>query len=249
MATVGAVYITGKASSGGNWEAEINYTTWFNNDGNSTIQLDSFRIHKGSTTTSASTTGDKWNIYVNGTKVELGNISYTVPAWGEWGGYAAIGKSYVVSAGNSISVNLDDPWDSFYAWGSTAATITSTALPTYTISYNANGGSGTVSPQTKTWGTPLFLRNGGFTRSGYNLLGWDTNSAATIPTYVISDDAQGLRYTTEGDATLYAIWEEDIPFVNMIWAKSGNDWVTPVIKIKVNNTWVPCTKVEIVNDD
>lgn len=74
--------------------------------------------------------------------------------------------------------------------------------PTYTISYNANGGSGAPSAQTKIWGTNLTLSSTKPTRTGYTFLGWSTSSIATSATY-----SAGGSYTSNSAATLYAVWQ------------------------------------------
>lgn len=72
---------------------------------------------------------------------------------------------------------------------------------TYTVSYNANGGSGAPGSQTKTHGTALTLSSTAPTRSGYNFLGWGTSASSTTVAY-----AAGASYTTNANITLYAIW-------------------------------------------
>lgn len=72
---------------------------------------------------------------------------------------------------------------------------------TYTISYNANGGSGAPKSQTKTYGKDLTLSSTKPTRTNYNFEGWSTSSTATNATY-----RAGERYTDNKAATLYAVW-------------------------------------------
>lgn len=76
------------------------------------------------------------------------------------------------------------------------------ALAKYTISYNANGGSGAPSNQTKYYGKTLTLSSTKPTRTGYSFLGWSTSSTATSATY-----AAGASYTGNANATLYAVWK------------------------------------------
>ncbi len=75
-------------------------------------------------------------------------------------------------------------------------------IPTYTISYNANGGSGAPSSQTKTKDVTLALSTTKPTRTGYTFLGWSTNSSATSSTY-----SAGGSFTNNADTTLYAVWK------------------------------------------
>ena len=74
----------------------------------------------------------------------------------------------------------------------------------YTVSYNANGGSGAPASQTKYHGTALTLRSTVPTRSGYTFLGWSTSSTATSPTY-----SAGSSFTTNANTTLYAVWQKN----------------------------------------
>lgn len=73
---------------------------------------------------------------------------------------------------------------------------------TYTVSYNANGGTGAPGNQTKTYGTTLKLSTVKPTRADYNFKGWATSATATTATY-----AAGGNYTANQGATLYAVWE------------------------------------------
>ena len=73
---------------------------------------------------------------------------------------------------------------------------------TYTISYNANGGSGAPGSQIKTHGINLTLSSIKPTRSNYTFLGWSTSSSATSSTYSAS-----ATFTVNADTTLYAVWK------------------------------------------
>ncbi|NCB99962.1 MAG: hypothetical protein EOM34_04665 [Clostridia bacterium] len=71
----------------------------------------------------------------------------------------------------------------------------------YTISFNANGGTGAPAAQTKLGGTNLTLSSTKPTRSGYTFVGW-TDS----PNGQKKWDAGGI-YMANASATLYAIWQ------------------------------------------
>lgn len=73
---------------------------------------------------------------------------------------------------------------------------------TYTVTYNANGGSGAPGSQTKTYGKALTLSSTKPTRSKYNFLGWGTSASATTATY-----SAGGSYTANANTTLYAVWQ------------------------------------------
>lgn len=92
-----------------------------------------------------------------------------------------------------------------YREGTHKATVSGSETvpkPTYTVKYDANGGSGAPGNQTKTWGTNLTLSSVKPTRAGYNFLGWATSSTATTATY-----QPGGSYTTNAGTTLYAVWQ------------------------------------------
>ena len=74
-------------------------------------------------------------------------------------------------------------------------------IQTWTVQYNANGGSGAPASQTKTYGQTLKLSSTVPRRSGYTFLGWATASDGTGTAY-----AAGGNYTANAAATLYAVW-------------------------------------------
>lgn len=73
---------------------------------------------------------------------------------------------------------------------------------TYTVKYNANGGTGAPGNQTKTYGITLTLSSTKPTRTNYTFKGWGTSASATTVAY-----AAGANYTNNAAVTLYAVWE------------------------------------------
>lgn len=80
---------------------------------------------------------------------------------------------------------------------------------TYTVSFNANGGSGAPNSQTKTYGTNLTLSSTKPTRTGYTFKCWNTKSDGSGTNY-----NAGASYASNSAATLYAIWTEHVLTVN-----------------------------------
>ena len=72
---------------------------------------------------------------------------------------------------------------------------------TYTIKFNANGGSNAPSSQTKTYGKTLVLTTNKPTRTNYNFEGWGLSSNTSTVTY-----NAGGNYTKNASDTLYAVW-------------------------------------------
>lgn len=74
-------------------------------------------------------------------------------------------------------------------------------LPSHTVSYNANGGSGAPGNQTKWWGEFLTLSNTRPTRANHTFLGWATSANGAVAYQ------PGGRYGADNDNTLYAVWK------------------------------------------
>ncbi len=74
---------------------------------------------------------------------------------------------------------------------------------TFTLSYNANGGSGTPAKQTVAAGTSATISSTKPTRTGYTFLGWSKSSSATSASY-----SAGSKITLNADTTLYAVWAQ-----------------------------------------
>lgn len=92
---------------------------------------------------------------------------------------------YKISGGSSA--NLEEP------------------ISTYTITYNANNGSGAPSSQTKVQNVDLTLSTTVPTRSGYYFAGWNTSANGSGTTY-----AAGATYSADSSITLYAQWKPNV---------------------------------------
>lgn len=71
----------------------------------------------------------------------------------------------------------------------------------YTITYSANGGSGSVSAQTVTAGTNVTLASNAFSRYAYKFAGWNTAADGSGTSY-----SAGQSIKPSSDMTLYAQW-------------------------------------------
>ena len=72
----------------------------------------------------------------------------------------------------------------------------------YTVKYDANGGSGAPSAQTKYYGKDLTLSTAKPTRTNYTFLGWAASSGASNAAY-----QPGAVYAKNANLTLYALWK------------------------------------------
>lgn len=102
-------------------------------------------------------------------------------------------------------------------------------LKTYTVSYDANGGTGAPSDQTKTHGTDLELSSTVPTRTNYRFLGWATSSTGAV------EYQPGDTFSVNADTVLYAIWTPASATLDSVsdtaieasgtatWTKASND--------------------------
>ncbi len=76
---------------------------------------------------------------------------------------------------------------------------------TYTVTYNAKGGTGAPASQTKQYNVALKLSTVIPSKKGYTFLGWSTSATATSATY-----SAGGNYTQNSNCTLYAVWSSAV---------------------------------------
>jgi len=140
----------------------------------------SYNANGGSNPPSSQTKQYGTNITLSSTKPT--RTGYTFAYWdGGSLGHFAPGGTY--SANQSATLSA--------AW----------SINTYTVSYNANGGQGAPSNQTKTYGTNLTLSSTRPTRTGYSFSTWNTASNGSGYNY-----APGATYQGNSALTLYAQW-------------------------------------------
>lgn len=118
---------------------------------------------------------------------------YTFKGWTKEQGSSTIGYSPGDPIGDDADVTLYAVWSQ-------------NVTKTWSIIYNANGGSNTPTKQTATVGQPITITYSKPTRSGYTFLGWSTWSGATEPE---SAYTPGYSYTSDSDTTLYAVWRQN----------------------------------------
>lgn len=82
-------------------------------------------------------------------------------------------------------------------------TIPITVTEVYTVSYDANGGTGAPDDQSKYHDETLTLSSTKPTRPGYTFLGWSLSGSATKASY-----QPGGNYAANESVTLYAVWKK-----------------------------------------
>ncbi|MBR7042531.1 MAG: InlB B-repeat-containing protein, partial [Bacilli bacterium] len=130
------------------------------------------------------------------------NLSTTVPTRADYTflgwSTSSTATSATYSAGGAYNKNVASNVTLYAVWRVNGAT--------YTINYNANGGSGAPSATSYIYSTSgtVNLSTTVPTRTGYTFLGWSTSSTATSATY-----SAGGAYSKNiaGNVTLYAVWK------------------------------------------
>ena len=85
------------------------------------------------------------------------------------------------------------------------------------LTYNANGGEGTIDPATAAAGESVTVAENGFTRDNYTFTGWNTQADGSGTAY-----SAGESFTLTEDTVLYAQWSKNAPAqVNVSYDANG----------------------------
>ena len=106
----------------------------------------------------------------------------------------------------------------------------------YTVNYNSNKGSGSMSPDTVTYNTAYKTKKNTFTRIGYTFTGWNEKADGTGTAWSLSSSGvyeanKTWTWTYTHDVTLYAQWKPNnytynIKYVSSSGKDLGHDTVT-----------------------
>ncbi|MCR4615359.1 MAG: InlB B-repeat-containing protein, partial [Clostridiales bacterium] len=136
------------------------------------------------------------------------NVNFTTPAnpytktgyhFGGWNtktdgtgtNYSASTSYKNLTSTNGATVNLYAKW----------------IANTYTVTYNANGGTGTAPSNTSaTYDVNFTTPANPFTKVGYDFGGWNKNTSGTGTNYSASTSYKNLTSTNGGTVNLYAKW-------------------------------------------
>ena len=109
-----------------------------------------------------------------------------------------------------------------------------TALPTYTIAYNANGATGGGVPvaQTGVYSSVNLDNNSGvLTRSGFFFAGWNTQADGLGNTY-----AAGASFTPTANVTLFALWSNIATYSLSYSANGSTSGTAPLVQSGITST-------------
>ena len=101
---------------------------------------------------------------------------------------------------------------------------------TYTITYNANGGTGDMNKTTCTYDTNCTIAANVFTYEGYEFVSW-TKDSTDGEEYQAGTTVKNL--TTSGNIDMYAKWKKSIPDPVSF---ASDSWSTIAANVKIGNT-------------
>ena len=142
------------------------------------------------------------DFYINGSKISSGNDFYRQYPYG---------TTYEIK---NIKATEGHTYDGVYS-GSLAGTVGDSNViirlkfhtNTYTVKFDANGGSGQMADEAMTYGRTADLTSCSFTRKGYKLAGWNTKADGSGTTYADKASVTSLSAEDGATVTLYAQWE------------------------------------------
>jgi len=145
-------------------------------------------------------------------------------------------KSLCRSSSATSSSSVAAISSSSLANSSSAGGTSSNSVATYTVTYNANGGTGGPTTQTKTQGTALTLTTDKPTRTGYTFASWNTVQGGTGTSY-----NSGGSYTADANVTLYAQWTANAATTYTVTYNANGGTGGPTTQTKTQGTALTLT--------
>jgi len=135
------------------------------------------------------------------------NCSYTQ----QWAVIANDNGYYFVPRASGMALNVEGSKtavgtniSSWYVNNSRAQSWTFVPAE-YMVSYDVNGGVGTVSAQKKYYRNDVIITDVLPTKEGSEFLGWSENKNAEVAEYI-----SGNHFTKDQNTTLYAVWKKEV---------------------------------------
>ena len=205
--------------SGGSWYKSNTITSAANCKAPTTTYTATFYAN-GGTFSDGSTTWTK-KIYSGATNYysqmgipTLTKSGCTADGWHDGSPTGTVYRQYFETNGNqSFYAN----WNCSSSGGGTGGGETPTPT-TYTVKYDANGGTGAPSNQTKKQGESLTISTAKPTKTGYTFTSWNTKKDGTGTKYDI-----GASYTVDADLTLYAQYKENTVTYTVKYDANGGE--------------------------
>lgn len=190
---------------GNNYSPQVHLAVWVSgeNQTSATVTWQLFYVAHGYAAYTNGV-GRSWNVNIAG--AQRGSGSYNIN--GQTGTVQIGGGSFSIdkahwyqTIGADCSFYFDVNWSGSYSgWRSASTSFGVGAKSSYTVAYNANGGSGAPGNQTKWHDENLTLSNTKPTRTGYTFDGWATSADGAV------EYQPGGTYSGNANVTLYAKW-------------------------------------------
>ncbi|MBQ2125536.1 MAG: InlB B-repeat-containing protein, partial [Spirochaetales bacterium] len=171
------------------------------------------------------------------------NVTYAKVTFNSNGGTGNMAEqSFTVGVSQKLSVNtFTRSGYTFVGWNSSAdgsgrsysneQTLTfsdETSLTLYAqwqknvtyakVTFNSNGGTGSMSNQIFTAGVSQNLQANTFARADYTFIGWNTRADGSGTSYA---DKQSLTLTEAVPLTLYALWQKNVTYAKVTFNSNG----------------------------
>lgn len=137
--------------------------------------------------------------------------------------------SYICAASTTYNWYVNGPWA---ASGTHSVSWSLNYYREYTITYNVNGGTGTISSQkfyTDNLSVPLTTQTP--SRTNYIFLGWATSNTATTPNWT-SGQTASLSAT---NYTLYAVWQQALSTYTITYNANGGSGAPGAVSVLQNS--------------
>jgi len=146
----------------------------------------------------------------NGGSGIMENSSFTYDTWQELRKNTFTSTDYIfagwaVSASELVKYTDEESVRNLTATAGAEVTLYAIWVHSYTVVYNANGGSGNMENSSFVYGVEQTLRANMFTRTGYTFTGWAESESGMV-VYEDQQSVNNLTTTAGATVTLYAIW-------------------------------------------
>lgn len=116
-----------------------------------------------------------------------------------------------------------------------SAKIAGSLLTTYEITFNSNGGTGSMGNEQYFSGETKAINTNTFTRNGYVFRGWATSSSATTADY---SDEQVISLNS--NIVLYAVWKQTFT-VTIYRNQASNDRTSTTVTVVEDEEYIFAT--------
>lgn len=101
----------------------------------------------------------------------------------------------------------------------------------YTVSFNSNGGNGTMADTEMTYDAYSSLADNTFTKTGYHFIGWSSAADGAVE-YTDGQSVRNLAYENGKTVTLYAVWEINVYTVTFRYRNNKGVMVDTPVKVE-----------------